>query len=208
MKIRSVLSVAAIVFMSPGTSWAEDMPVPKVGYSADSFMETEEATIEGTVYSAPGKERREMYVGGEKSIMIIRRDKNVMWNLMPEERMYMEMGLSQARQRGKDISGYSIEEQTVVGTESLNGMETTKHRVIMSRPDGSKFGGFMWLTDDGILVKMDAIGKEKGSRTRIKTELTNIRVGSQDPALFEVPAGYTKFSMDGFSGMKPPVDMN
>lgn len=184
------------------------MPVPTVGYSADSFMETEEATIEGTVYFAPDKERREMNVGGQKSIMIIRRDKNLMWNLMPEERMYMEMGLSQARHGGKDISGYSIEEQTVVGAESVNGMETTKHKVFMSRPDGSKFGGFMWLTDDGILVKMDAIGKEKGSRTRIKTELRNIRIGSQDPALFEVPAGYSKFSMGGFRGMKPPGDMD
>jgi hypothetical protein len=83
----------------------------------------------------------------------------------------------------------------VIGPESLNGVNTTKSKIIMTGPKGEKMGGFMWATRDNIVVKMDAIAIDKKDKHRFKTELTNLKVGKQDPALFEIPSGYSKMSM-------------
>jgi len=193
-KAGMFLMVAAITMA--GMAQAAKPSQPQVEYSADSAMETAEVSMKGHVNYAPMRERREMVTdGGDKMIMITRLDKKVAWTLMPSEKMYMEMDLAQASAQAKDdTSKYKIE-QTVVGPESLNGVNTTKSKIIMTGPKGEKMGGFMWTTKDNIVVKMDAIAIEKNDKHRFKTELTDLKVGKQDPALFEIPQGYSKMSM-------------
>lgn len=169
---------------------------PTVEYSADSIMEHDEGTMKGKVYVAPGKERREMSTGAEKMINIMRHDKKITWMLMPEDKMYMEMKQMAASQSKDDLSAYKIE-QTTVGKETMNGVETTKSKIIMTGKDGSKMGGFMWMSKENIMVKMDAVSIDKGEKNRFKTELTNIKIGKQDPALFEIPPGFQKMDMPG-----------
>ena len=195
MKIsRMVLMVAAMVIA--GAAQAAKPTPPQVEYSADSTMETAEVSMNGHVNYSPTRERRDMVMdGGDKMIMITRHDKKVAWTLMPSEKMYMEMSLDQASAQSKDdTSKYKIE-QTVVGPETVNGVNTTKSKIIMTGPKGEKMGGFMWTTRENIVVKMDAIAIDKKDKLRFKTELTNLKVGKQDPALFEIPSGYTKMSM-------------
>jgi hypothetical protein len=193
-KARMLLMVAAITMA--GAAQAAKSTQPQVEYSADSTMETAEVSMKGHVNYAPTRERRDMVTdGGEKMIMITRHDKKVAWTLMPSEKMYMEMSLDKASAQAKDdTSKYKIE-QTVVGPESLNGVNTTKSKIIMTGPKGEKMGGFMWTTRENIVVKMDAIAIDKKDKMRFKTELTNLKVGKQDPALFEIPPGYSKMSM-------------
>lgn len=199
-KIRMLLIVAAITMA--GAAQAAKPTQPQVEYSADSTMETAEVSMKGHVNYAPTRERREMVMdGGDKMIMITRHDKKVAWTLMPADKMYMEMSLDQASAQAKDdTSKYKIE-QTVVGPESLNGVNTTKSKIIMTGPKGEKMGGFMWTTRDNIVVKMDAIAVDKKDKHRFKTELTNLKVGKQDPKLFEVPAGYEKMGMPSFGAL-------
>ena len=191
---RMFLMVAAITMA--GAAQAAGPSRPQVEYSADSVMETAEVSMKGHVNYAPTRERREMVMdGGDKMITITRQDKKLAWTLMPAEKMYMEMSLAQAGAKNKaDPSQYQIE-QTVVGPETVNGVNTTKSKIIMTGPKGEKMGGFMWVTRENIVVKMDAIAIEKSQKLRFKTELTNLKVGKQDPKLFEVPAGYEKMSM-------------
>jgi len=169
-----------------------------VEYSADSYMETAEGVMEGPVYVAPGKERREFVQQGEKSIMILRHDKKVIWMLMPEDKMYMEMKMPEGG-RKDDLSGYKIE-TTTVGPETVNGVETTKSKMIMTGPKGDKMGGFGWRTKEGIVVKLDAIAVKKKSKERFKIELKNLKVGKQKPAMFEIPSDYEKMDM-GMGGL-------
>jgi len=192
-KVGMLLMVAAITVA--GTAQAAKPAQPQVEYSADTTMETAEVSMKGHVNYAPTRERREMVTdGGDKMIMITRRDKKMSWTLMPSEKMYMEMSLDQASAQAKDdTSKYKIE-QTVVGPETVNGVNTTKSKIIMTGPKGEKMGGFMWVTKDNIVVKMDAIAIDKKDKYRFKTELADIKVGKQDPALFEIPPGYSKMS--------------
>lgn len=175
------------------------LPEPKVEYSADTTMETAHGAMEGRVFHARGKERREMNASGERMVSITRQDKKVMWMLMTEQKAFMEMPLGSSQDQN-DLSGWTFE-QTVVGPEEIDGLKTTKAKVIAKGPRGEKMGGFWWTTGDGVMVRMDMLAVEKGSKMRIKTELKNLKVGKQDPALFEVPAGFSKMQMPGMGGM-------
>lgn len=172
-------------------------PQSKVEYSADTMLESAEMSMKGKVNFTPTRERREMVMGsgGDKMITITRHDKKVAWTLMPAEKIYMEMALNQSGPgQPPDPSQYQIE-QTVIGPDTVNGVSTTKSKIIMTGPNGEKMGGFMWMTKENILMKMDAIAIDANQKHRFKTELTNLKVGKQDPKLFEIPPGYEKMSM-------------
>ena len=171
----------------------------KVSYSARQYMETADTTMNGMVYHAPGMERREYEQDGDKTVMIIRNDKQMMWMLMPGEKMYMENKFPKEG-RKDDIGAYKIT-KTVVGPDTVNGIKTTKSKVIMIGPDGAKMGGFMWTSKEGITVKLDAIAVQGGDKARFKSELKDLKVGKQDPSLFEIPAGYSKMGMGGLGAM-------
>lgn len=174
---------------------------PKVEYSADQTMETSEMAMKARVYYAPGKERREIVSDNGKMTMIVRQDKKLMWMLMPDDKAYREMPLQQGPANSGDLSGYKILESSRVGEETVNGVATTKNKIIMQAPDGSKMGGFHWLTRENIAVKMDMIAVDQGSKTRLKMELNDLKVGRNDPAVFEIPAGYSKMDMPNLGSM-------
>jgi hypothetical protein len=192
--LRSV-GMALSVLLVPLTVSAGSAPEPRVDYSADSTMEMDGGmTMKSHVSHTSGKERMEMG-GAGGSVTIIRKDKKVMWQLMGD--MYMEMPLDQSN--ASDLSAMDVE-QTTVGEETINGIKTTKSKVIATKKDGSKFGGFFWTTKDGITVKMDLLSKEGDKKMRMASELTNLKIEKQDPALFEIPAGYTKNDMGAMMG--------
>jgi len=178
--------------------WAAQLSRPQVEYSADSVMQTEESTTEQHVYVTPAKERRETLTGsGDGSVQIFRHDTKVMWLLMPSEKMYMEH--SMGKNKGNDPSQWDFEE-TVMGDETLNGVKVTKYKTIATSTDGKKYGGFSWRTKEGISVKTDLLYKEGNEKKRMMTELKNLKIGRQDPQLFEIPKGYTKLDMGGMMG--------
>jgi hypothetical protein len=162
------------------------LPTPTVAYAADRVMQTEAGTFTGRVHAAAGKERNEFNAAGMQSVMILRPDLAQGYMLMPAQHVYQQVDYLRARQQSGAASE-DLVETTIVGTETIEGRETTKYRLVMK--DGSA-GGFMWFTREGIAVKMDLLQKEGGRKTRMTITLTNLEIGSQDPALFEVPAGY------------------
>jgi len=185
---------------------AEKMQQPKVEYSADTYFKTEQVSFNGRVYHAlGGKDRQEMDMEGTTQITIMRMDKQLAWILMPDSKMYMETDLNTGKKDNREITDCDID-QNISGSETVNGIKATKSSISMSCPDGIQYKGDMWATKDGIMVKMVATGKTKGSKTvRIETELRNLKIGKQNPSLFEVPEGYTKISMgDMMKGFASP----
>lgn len=188
-----VLATAAFTAQSQ----ADDLPVPTVDYSADRIVETEAGTFDGKVYFAKDRERMETNAQGMQSVMILRRDQQLGWMLMPAQRMYQKLDLRRAQEQ----SGSKGSEQVTiseVGADSIEGHAATKYKMLMK--DGSG-GGFIWITQDGIPVKMDFLGKSGRDKTRMTVTLTNLTIGTQDPALFELPADYKAMpSFPGFGG--------
>ncbi len=209
-RLCTLIVLASVFGAIPG--WAAQLSRPQVEYSADSLMQTEDSTIEQHVYVTPAKERREMLTGeGDGAIQIFRFDNKVMLQLMPSEKMYMEHAMD--KNKGNDPSEWDFEE-TVMGEEVLNGMKVTKYKTIATSTDGKRYGGFSWRTKEGISIKSDLLYKEGNEKKRMMTELKNVKIGKQDPKLFEVPEGFTKFDMAGMMGGmmgqkgmgQPPMD--
>ena len=199
LRIVPIIALTGLVGVLP--AGAAQRSVPQVEYSADSVTQTEEATTQEHLYYTPTKERRETLVGSgdaaEGSVQIFRRDSKVMWLLMPSEKMYMEHSMGKGN--AKDVSQWDFEE-TVMGEEILNGVKVTKYKTIATSTDGKKYGGFSWRTKEGISIKTDLLYKEGNEKHRMMTELKNVKVGKQDPQLFEIPKGYTKLDMSGMMG--------
>lgn len=175
---------------------------PNVEYSANWTIETKDGQFANKVFYAANKERREMQEGGENMVLITRHDTNKVYMLMLDEGMYMEIGTGMpmgGKDDSADLNRYHIE-QTEVAKEKVNGVDCTKYKIIMTdkKKPKEKFGGFYWLSKEGIMVKMDAIAVDKKSKDRIKIDVTDLVIKKQDPKLFEIPSGLQKISMPGF----------
>ena len=180
---------------------AAPMNRPQAEYSADATIENEEGAMTQKIFVTPTKERKEMLTGaGDGAVQIFRYDTKVMWMLMPSENMYMEYSIGGGPSKGNDTSQWTYED-TAMGEETLNGVKVTKYKTIATSTDGKKFGGFSWRTKEGINVKQDLLYKEGNDKKRMMTELSNLRIGRQDPKLCEIPDGFTKLDMGGMTGM-------
>jgi hypothetical protein len=196
--------LGALIGLATFTAWlpAEAAPMnrPQAEYSADATIENEEGTTQQKIFVTPTKERKEMLTGsGEGAVQIFRYDSKVMWMLMPSEHMYMEYSIAGGPSKGTDTSQWTYED-TVVGEDTMNGIKVTKFKTIAMSTDGKKYGGFSWRTKEGINLKQDLLYKEGNDKKRMLTELSNLKIGKQDPMLFEIPEGFTKFDMGGITG--------
>lgn len=198
MRLRDFVAAAALCVLYVSSAAAAGLPVPKVDYTAVRVMESEQGTFSQVVFHSGGKERAEMDMGGMKMVTILRPDRNLVWSLMLDQQMYMEMDVASARARGQASAPPDDVEITEVGADTVDGQPTTKYKLIMKDKSA---GGFVWFTADNIPVKMEFLSKEGGQKTRIKMTLQNVKVGALDPRLFEVPAGFEK--MPAVGGFNP-----
>ena len=194
MFTRFALVSALCIVAFATTAQGAGLPMPTVEYSADRVMETEAGTFEGKVYAAKDKERSETSMRGMTSVMILRRDKQLGYRLMPMQKMYQQMDFAKAQAQSGGQAADQVD-ITEVGTEAIEGQSTTKYKLIMK--DGSA-GGFMWFTKEGIMVKMDSVVKNGRDKSRVTITLRNLKIGAQDASLFEVPTGYN--AMPAFAG--------
>lgn len=198
MRLLRDAGLLTCAVLAPLAVIAAPPPEVTVDYSADSTMETEGGmTMKSRIHHSLNKDRMEMG-GADGMVSIIRKDKKVVWQLMGD--MYMEMPMDASNASG--MEAFDIVEQSEVGQETVNGIKTTKSKIVAVKKDGSgKFGGFFWTTKEGITVKMDMLSKEGDRKMRMTSELTNLKIEKQDPALFEIPSGYTKNDMGAMMGM-------
>jgi len=184
---------------------AAELPRPTVDYAADVVMQIthgaggEPMTVSGKLYASGEKERRETTVMGRTSVVITHRDQQMSWVLIPERSMYMEH-----RSDGQDADPYAAWAKagvtlTKLGKERINGVEATKYRADVAAQDGHTDSGLLWLTQENIPVRMEAEIAEEGS-DRLRIDYMNIKVGKQDAALFEIPAGYHKMEIPQLGG--------
>ncbi|WP_331345328.1 DUF4412 domain-containing protein [Cellvibrio sp. UBA7661] len=167
------------------SSNANNIPAPDTEYSGVRQVVMAEGSFTQTVHHSHGKERNEMQMEGMSMISIIRPDKNIAWQLMPMQKMYMEVDMKSANK----MSGNAPDDVTIekVGSETLDGMNTTKYKILMKDKSA---GGFIWLSPENIPVKMDFLSKEGKNKNRVTMTLKNLKVEPQEAALFELPPGY------------------
>ena len=198
MRLQIAALIATCGFGMAVQTQAATLPAPSVEYSADRVIETSQGTFNGKVYSTKDKERAEMNMSGMQSVMILRRDKQLGWMLMPMQKMYMTMDFAKAQQQSGAAPNDQVE-ITEVGTETVEGVSAKKFKMLMK--DGSG-GGFIWITEQGVPVKMDMLSKGGGEKSRMTVTLKNLKVGAQDAQMFELPSGYTAMPSMGNFGAR------
>lgn len=158
------------------------------GFSADVVSGDGKEVMSGKIYISDDKMRTEF----SEMISIVRVDKKVVWMLMPEEKMYMEtvFQMSPKHQIPKAEVSPDEVERVFIGKETVNGYATDKYRVTVK---GYKEGShYVWIsTDLGLPLPVKSAALD-GSWWQ---EYRNIKVGSPNASLFEIPSGYQKVDM-------------
>ncbi len=197
-----LVSLTVLVALTPADALAE---VPNlrfdIAYSAIRTIETEDQRIAQRYYQHNAMvHRMETEMGGEQSVIIMRGDRELMWTVMPAQRMVMEFSILDAATQLAGIPELPEEKQwdsaQSVGRETVNGVATTRW-VVRSAAAEDRSEGTLWVSDEGILMRMDM--HEGRGRTRM--ELSDLRVGPQSSSLFEPPADYQRFAVGGAGGL-------
>jgi len=172
---------------------------PNVSYSGTRHIEAKDGTFDAFVRRAPGKMRMEMQMGEFSGVVITRDDLGVIYTLMPSMKMYKESKANPDSLSGENLTFSDV---TEVGRESVGGYDCTKYRAQFSDAEGGRAGGYYWVSDDGILMKIDMIYQSRGRKgERMALTLRDLQIGEQDLAYFEVPSNYSKFGMGMGMGM-------
>ncbi len=184
---RKMLAVGAVVgvgaLLAAGVAGAQE-------FSAEMVSREGKEIVNAKIYAANDKVRMEM----PESVMIIRRDKNLSWMLMPADKMYMEqpVNMSSAPKVAKEFDNET--ERVAMGTEQVDGAPAEKFQVTYME-EKKKVSVYQWLREGQFPVKVEAVDGSWGF------EYKNLKTGPQSTNLFEPPADYEKFAMPDLGGM-------
>lgn len=163
-----------------------------VEYSADVVVGQGEQARPGKLWRTPKALRLETTEGGRAQTVIVRIDRNIALLLVPEMRMAVEtdlagLSLSQALFGANDrLKSKSM------GPDTIEGTRTTRWQVETSDPKAGWFRGFVWSTDRGVVMKIEGEGEHRGKRGYVHLLFRNVKIGTQDVALFEPPAEFRR----------------
>ncbi|MGD8387293.1 MAG: VWA domain-containing protein, partial [Desulfobacteraceae bacterium] len=136
---------------------------------------------------------------------IVNRDTGMTWGLMPTMRQYVEMPDLEKTFLANPLVGWAMTRKGMTETpgadETLNGY-TCETRVYTVAGE-SKPAAKVWVAKKlGHVVREERFGANENP----VLELRNIQEGPVDAAMFEVPEGFTRVSMEGGQGKSAPSD--
>ena len=191
MRTRSLAAMAlAILVAEAAAATAGTLGDPRIGFSAERILVFNGKSYIGEMWSMPGEQRHEQVLPSLKPVFILHADSAIGDILLPQLHTAVEFAmpkvlaaLSQPGLLGKPI-----------GTETVNGIATTRYAVDREIPEG-RLSGTLWLSADGIPMRCDgSLTRRDGKVSTVHWELRHVRIGPQDATLFTVPAGYSKLS--------------
>lgn len=173
---------------------ALDLLDAAVSYSADFTVSGDKGTYQGSVRHVPGRERRDFATKDGGQAVILRRDTNSAYLLKPSGKWYVGLAFGAVGALAGGLDNLSVD-RVKQGNETVGGIKATRYKVVGNGPKGSTFDGHAWFSADGILVKAAGTLREaSGKASLVETQLSNLRLGKVDDAVFEVPQGW--FGMD------------
>lgn len=186
-----VAVIGAVLFSGHGAS----AQVTTKPFSADMTKTKGNKTTTAKVNMIETAIRTEGVERGRKYISIMRYDRKVLWSLMPDQKMYIEMGIPIGPEFAASMKDMMKDVQVKhepLGSEQVAGYNCDKSRTTVTW-QGITATTIEWAAKElgGFVVK------KLDEKTGEITEYQNIKLGPQDPSLFELPAGYQKMSVGG-----------
>ncbi|MCO5061053.1 MAG: DUF4412 domain-containing protein [Kiritimatiellae bacterium] len=184
--MRRILGLTALVVCAFSMA-AAAATKPAEQFSADQEMKMDGTTITAKINVDNGNVRSEMPMpdANMPSISIVNKSKRALYIIMPN-RMYMEKSLEQDDDLVRSAWA-NPEHLKPEGTEAVEGVKCEKYRM---ESDGKTYFFFI-NAKNGAPVRM------VGENSDLQINWKNVKLGPQPADLFEPPAGYTKFGMQG-----------
>ena len=180
----------ALIAALPGAAGARMLGDPSVPFSADRSLSVGDRTFTGKLYATPGSQRHEQAVAGVDQVIILHGEDARGWLVLPKLNSYVEFWFAPA---AAELSADDLL-STKLGEETIAGLRTTKYRIEHQAHDGTLVDGYVWLTREGIPMRLDGTyTPANGSKpTTVHMELSNVRQGPQNAALFAIPQNMMK----------------
>jgi outer membrane lipoprotein-sorting protein len=170
-------------------------------FTADITIKQGSDTTSGKIYVKDMRYRMDMVEDGHQTFVIVDQIDSVTRVLLPEGKMYIEMGTQDFRSLMNDpFQGVkytaSLGESKHVGTDTVNGYECDKYLIIINDQNTTT----QWVSkklEFPVRIVMDV------SETN-SVELQNIQENPVGDTLFVIPADYTMMKTDE-PAKQPPV---
>jgi hypothetical protein len=183
-----VTIIALLVAALAAPAGAATLGDAKTGFSADRTLTVDGKVYHGRMLTMPGKERHEQNLNGIPAAFVLRSDTPLAELVLPELHTVVEFLLP------PELHLFADPRLTrkPVGHETVGGIATTKYAIDETVPEGHG-EGFLWLSADGIPMKLDgSFTRNSGRVAHLQWELTHVHLGPQPAALFEPPHDFTK----------------
>jgi hypothetical protein len=161
-----------------------------VSYTATRIVTVNGKDYPGKVFHRPGKERHDVDINGIPLTFILDLDDDRGVAILPALMSYVQFPLPPLL---SELDRHRLDRKAV-GEETIDGMRATKYRIDYVATDGTRGDGFLWLSRDNILLRIEGRIERRGHRKPlvVSMRLTDLRVGPQDGSLFKVPKGLRK----------------
>jgi hypothetical protein len=193
---RLALIALSLVFFPRSHILAETLGDARVGFSAERILVVDGKSFAGKMWHMPGEQRHEQHLPGISPVIILHADSVIGEVLLPQLHTVVEFPLPKALSwLGHPDLGYPIR------SASVDGVETIEYALDHDSPGGHATGS-LWLSSDGIPMK--CVGKFEANNGKLSTivwQLRRVRIGNQDPMLFEIPRGYAKLPREAAASL-------
>lgn len=198
---------ASLVFGAlPATAASFGKPTSE--YSATMVYTSAGSTQKMKHYYAGALQRFEMSTPQGRVAMIVNLTKNNTVMLLAAQNMAL---IVEGQTKMADAMPYEAlndpgakVEITKEGTEEVNGIETTRYKVVHTKNGEKRFDGHMWVTPENIIVRYKGKSTKDGNTVDSEMVLDGLKLGKQDPAKYKIPAGFKAITADErmMKGMK------
>ena len=183
---RSMINAAGTIACVICLSSAAATAAPEMkSFSADAISQARGERFEGKIYATKDKVRMEM----AGAVTITRSDKNVMWMLMPADKIYMEQPFDPMNAMATGADESKAVEKKPLGQEAVSGRQADKFLVTYEY-NGARTSVYEW--DDPALKMPVKVADVNGDWS---FEYRNISTAPISDSVFEIPSGYRKLLM-------------
>jgi hypothetical protein len=160
---------------------------PAVPFHARCTITVNGQSHVGTIDAEPGHQRHEQAILGLAEVFLLDIPAARGYLVLPTLHSYVEFPFPalMAELDSPDLLAHPE------GKETVAGIPTTKYRVDHRARDGSRAIGFLWVSRQRILMKLDvSVTRHRGGRKlAVAMQLSHVVLGPVDPALFVLPQG-------------------
>ncbi len=187
--LHTLAAAAALALAAAGPAQADPRKNPTVEYMADAIIKGDgQAEIPSKIWYTKDRVRLDMAQDGQEMTMIIDKTTKKVSVLMTKQKLVQQEDLPDGDPLNPMSAGtWEVKE---VAKEKIGDIETTKWSVKGKADDGRPFDGFVWTSKEDIQIRLEGESDEDGKKSKVTSELKNLKIGAVDPKLFEIPKDY------------------